>query len=143
MYSTGDLQQTKMDCMKSYLQVCAKVHQYPECCVPGALKTIYNKYTILSAVVHAGFDALYIDFDTILLQDPLPSIMEAAKEAEVLVSRDFGIVAVRSVCPTKCLVPQTHRDAQHAPDKLEYHHTYVIQEQWKVYVHQNKSMCTQ
>ncbi|CAK0854315.1 unnamed protein product [Prorocentrum cordatum] len=46
--------------------------------------------TILSAAVHLGFDALYLDFDTVFMRNPLPPILAAAEEVEVLVSRDFG-----------------------------------------------------
>lgn len=70
--------------------ICREVHPYRANCVQGRLKTIYNKYTVLSAVVNLGFNALYLDFDTVLLQDPLPPVIAASQEAEVLVSRDFG-----------------------------------------------------
>ena len=39
-----------------------------------------------------GFDLLYLDFDTVLLQDPVPRIHLSMEEKDVdlLVSRDFG-----------------------------------------------------
>ena len=39
-----------------------------------------------------GFDLLYLDFDTVLLQDPVPRIHLSMEEHDVdlLVSRDFG-----------------------------------------------------
>ena len=39
-----------------------------------------------------GFDVLYLDFDTVLLQDPLWHISRSKKlaETQLLVSRDFG-----------------------------------------------------
>ena len=47
--------------------------------------------------MQAGFDALYLDFDTLLLADPVPAIHEAVGSSvegedgfEILVSRDFG-----------------------------------------------------
>jgi len=72
------------------LLACRGAHPLPALCVPGRLQTIYNKYTVLAAIVQLGFDALYLDFDTLLLADPVPKITEASETAEVLVSRDFG-----------------------------------------------------
>eukprot|EP00928_Gymnodinium_smaydae_P080191 TRINITY_DN6393_c0_g1_i2.p1 TRINITY_DN6393_c0_g1~~TRINITY_DN6393_c0_g1_i2.p1 ORF type:complete len:593 (-),score=105.38 TRINITY_DN6393_c0_g1_i2:39-1817(-) len=71
-------------------EVCLKAHPTPQLCVEGTLQTIYNKYTVLAAIVQLGFDAVYLDFDTLLLADPVPVILRDAQEAEVLVSRDFG-----------------------------------------------------
>lgn len=69
---------------------CAAAHKHPELCVEGGLRTVYNKLALISVVVHAGLDAVFFDFDTVFLKDPLPLIIEAARDAEVLVSRDFG-----------------------------------------------------
>eukprot|EP00746_Dinoflagellata_sp_MGD_P055519 gnl/MRDRNA2_/MRDRNA2_24148_c0_seq1.p1 gnl/MRDRNA2_/MRDRNA2_24148_c0~~gnl/MRDRNA2_/MRDRNA2_24148_c0_seq1.p1 ORF type:complete len:337 (-),score=55.10 gnl/MRDRNA2_/MRDRNA2_24148_c0_seq1:66-1031(-) len=71
------------------LNACQNLHS-EACCVPGEHQTIYNKYTIVAAVVQLGFDALYLDFDTVLLADPVPVLLKEAETAEVLVSRDFG-----------------------------------------------------
>eukprot|EP00931_Biecheleriopsis_adriatica_P045855 TRINITY_DN26279_c0_g1_i1.p1 TRINITY_DN26279_c0_g1~~TRINITY_DN26279_c0_g1_i1.p1 ORF type:complete len:722 (-),score=141.28 TRINITY_DN26279_c0_g1_i1:120-2258(-) len=72
------------------LEICQLEHVDRALCVQGQLQTIFNKYTILSAIVNLGFDVLYLDFDTLLLNDPLPLVLEAAKDHELLVSRDFG-----------------------------------------------------
>lgn len=69
---------------------CRAVHSHPTNCVPGRIKTIFNKYTVMSAIINSGIDAVYLDFDTIMLRDPIGHIQHHAKEAEILVSADFG-----------------------------------------------------
>lgn len=72
------------------LEACQAVHPFPEFCISGQLQTIYNKFTMLASVVQLGFDALYVDLDTLLLADPLPHLRVAAQDYEVLVGRDLG-----------------------------------------------------
>lgn len=69
---------------------CVEAHPFKSNCVRGRLKTIFNKFTVLSAIVNSGFDAVYVDFDTVFFKDPTPLLLEAAADAEVMVSRDFG-----------------------------------------------------
>merc|ERR1711933_423345 len=52
--------------------ICLGSHSHNTHCVRGRLQTIYNKYTMLSALVRLGVDVVYLDFDTLLLRDPLP-----------------------------------------------------------------------
>jgi len=85
------------------------VHAHPELCVPGRLKTIFNKYTVVSAIVHLGFDAVYLDFDTLLLRDPLPSLLQGAEAVELQVARDFGGQCLN----TGVIHFKAHRDVVH------------------------------
>eukprot|EP00927_Polykrikos_kofoidii_P010110 TRINITY_DN14281_c1_g1_i2.p1 TRINITY_DN14281_c1_g1~~TRINITY_DN14281_c1_g1_i2.p1 ORF type:complete len:786 (+),score=105.69 TRINITY_DN14281_c1_g1_i2:83-2440(+) len=71
-------------------QTCEQAHPFATNCVAGRLKTIFNKFTMLSVIVGSGVDCIYLDFDTLLLKDPLPAILRAAVSNELLVSRDFG-----------------------------------------------------
>lgn len=75
---------------KSALIACKSSHKHPGLCVHGELKTIYNKFTLVAAILQIGFDVILLDTDVVFLKDPLPPILKAAQEAEVLVSRDFG-----------------------------------------------------
>lgn len=74
----------------SAFHMCKEAHPFPELCIPGELQTIFNKYTMLAAIVQLGFDALYLDLDTLLLADPLPYLRAASQDHEILVARDLG-----------------------------------------------------
>lgn len=102
---------------------CRKEHYFVANCVRGSLKTIFNKYTIASAALHLGFDVLYLDFDTLLMKNPLPPILKEAENAEILVSRDFGSVCLN----TGVIYFKAHEDTADFVSTLlvwMWHHPY-------------------
>ncbi|CAJ1437825.1 unnamed protein product [Effrenium voratum] len=70
-------------------EACRRCHE-PLLCVRGREQTAANKFHMMSVIVNDGFDVLYLDFDVVLLQDPVPPVLKAAEQAELLVSRDLG-----------------------------------------------------
>lgn len=52
--------------------------------------TILHKFTLLLYVLRSGFDVFFLDFDTVLMLDPLPHLRRRIEFADILVSRDFG-----------------------------------------------------
>eukprot|EP00927_Polykrikos_kofoidii_P039125 TRINITY_DN33550_c0_g1_i1.p1 TRINITY_DN33550_c0_g1~~TRINITY_DN33550_c0_g1_i1.p1 ORF type:complete len:734 (-),score=97.40 TRINITY_DN33550_c0_g1_i1:59-2260(-) len=77
-------------CVGAACSICQAAHPFPALCVQGRLQTIMNKYTVMSAILNNGFDAVYLDLDTVLMKDPLPLILDLAQDYELLVSRDFA-----------------------------------------------------
>eukprot|EP00929_Paragymnodinium_shiwhaense_P054268 TRINITY_DN27189_c0_g1_i3.p1 TRINITY_DN27189_c0_g1~~TRINITY_DN27189_c0_g1_i3.p1 ORF type:complete len:712 (-),score=133.75 TRINITY_DN27189_c0_g1_i3:452-2587(-) len=71
---------------------CVVSHPYHALCIPGRVRSMTQKYNIVAAVVHSGFDALLVDLDVVILRNPIPVILQTAhaQNAEVLTSRDFG-----------------------------------------------------
>ncbi|CAL1149766.1 unnamed protein product, partial [Cladocopium goreaui] len=70
---------------------CRRVH-WKSLCVEMRQPSLFSKHTMITSILRQGFDVFYLDFDTVLLQDPLPSLksrMDLA-ETQLLVSRDFG-----------------------------------------------------
>eukprot|EP00927_Polykrikos_kofoidii_P010109 TRINITY_DN14281_c1_g1_i1.p1 TRINITY_DN14281_c1_g1~~TRINITY_DN14281_c1_g1_i1.p1 ORF type:complete len:746 (+),score=101.77 TRINITY_DN14281_c1_g1_i1:200-2239(+) len=91
MAAFGHVQRYIVFCLDdAAFETCQQTHPFPTNCIAGRLKTIFNKFTMLSVIVGAGVDSIYLDFDTLLLKDPLPAILRAAVSNELLVSRDFG-----------------------------------------------------
>ena len=86
----GHLSKTLVFCLDSAsMEACRAAHAH-QGCVQGSLRTASNKFHMMSVILNSGFDVLYLDFDLVLLQDPLPSILRHAEEAELLLTRDFG-----------------------------------------------------
>lgn len=71
---------------------CTNSHPHHVLCVPARVRSMSQKYNIVSAILQAGFDALLIDVDIVFLRDPVPVILQSARaqNADVLTSRDFG-----------------------------------------------------
>eukprot|EP00930_Biecheleria_cincta_P081535 TRINITY_DN7060_c0_g1_i1.p1 TRINITY_DN7060_c0_g1~~TRINITY_DN7060_c0_g1_i1.p1 ORF type:complete len:729 (+),score=113.78 TRINITY_DN7060_c0_g1_i1:141-2327(+) len=87
----GHLQRTLVFCLDDdSLQVCKESHRLLEFCIKGEEKTTSNKFHLMSTIINAGFDVLYLDFDTLLMKDPVPPIMRESGKAELLLTRDFG-----------------------------------------------------
>eukprot|EP00928_Gymnodinium_smaydae_P020370 TRINITY_DN17872_c1_g2_i1.p1 TRINITY_DN17872_c1_g2~~TRINITY_DN17872_c1_g2_i1.p1 ORF type:complete len:839 (+),score=176.02 TRINITY_DN17872_c1_g2_i1:87-2603(+) len=65
-------------------------------CVPGTVRGIFQKYSVLAVILNAGFDILSLDFDLVLMQNPLPYVLAAAdrEAADLLVTRDLGTECV-------------------------------------------------
>ena len=59
-----------------------------EQCVTGSVSAM-NKYTLLLVALQLGIDVMWLDFDIFLVKDPTPSILEAAKAADLLISYDY------------------------------------------------------
>lgn len=77
-------------CHGEACEACKGAHSLPSLCVFGKQRTIYNKYTASAAILGAGFDVFYLDFDVFLMRDPRPALYSAAGSHSVLVTRDFG-----------------------------------------------------
>lgn len=87
----GHLQRTLVFCLdEDSLEVCKTSHSVPDFCIKGKVKTTSNKFHIMSTIINSGFDVLYLDFDTLLMKDPVPPIMRESGKAELLLTRDFG-----------------------------------------------------
>ncbi|CAJ1427168.1 unnamed protein product, partial [Effrenium voratum] len=69
---------------------CRASHSLPDLCVAGSVKTTSNKFHIMAAIINCGFDVLYLDFDIVLMKDPMPPILADAEKAELLLTRDMG-----------------------------------------------------
>lgn len=67
-------------------------------CIPGKHKTIVNKYTMASAITKLGFDAVYLDFDTVLLKniDSYLDQYEQDDDVDVATARDFGVTCANT-----------------------------------------------
>jgi len=105
------------------LEACLNAHSHPSSCVPGHVITIFNNLCMQAAIIANGFDVLYLDFDTLLLQNPIPALMEAASEAEILVSRDFGSECLN----TGVIYFKAHKDTAYFLETLMvwlWHHPY-------------------
>ncbi|CAE6939217.1 unnamed protein product [Symbiodinium natans] len=87
----GHLSHTLVFCLDSdSAEACRRAHSNRRGCVQGSLQTTANKFHMMSVILNSGFDVLYLDFDVVLMQDPLPHILRHADEAELLLTRDFG-----------------------------------------------------
>ncbi|CAJ1409712.1 unnamed protein product [Effrenium voratum] len=87
MEALGFLHQYLIFCGGEACEVCRGSHRWPSLCVGMQQFALFSKHAMIAAIVNQGFDLLYLDFDTIVMQDPFPRL---ARDAEMLVSRDFG-----------------------------------------------------
>ncbi|CAD7930514.1 unnamed protein product [Amoebophrya sp. A25] len=72
---------------------CKLASRYEFLCIPGTVKTIYNKYVVSALLNRLGFDVVYQDFDTVFMQDPNPLLDELHYDhrVDVVSGRDFGV----------------------------------------------------